>query len=51
MVEQAAADLSPLDIDTPAGRIAIQSFVWPDQTERMQRLRVALEVAAEHRLQ
>ena len=50
VVEQAAADLSPLDIDTPAGRIAIQSFVWPDQTERMQRLRDALAVAAEHPL-
>jgi len=50
VVEQAAADIMPLDVDTDAGRLAIQSFVWPDQMERMERLRSALAIADEHPL-
>jgi hypothetical protein len=35
-----------LDPTTPAGRLALTSYVWPDQLDRLERLRGALEVAA-----
>jgi len=47
---QSACDISPIDPTTVEGRLRIQSFVWPDQLERMVRLRAALAVAAEHPL-
>lgn len=50
IADQAAADLSPIDVAPPGGRLAIQSFVWPDQLERIERLRAALTVADEHPL-
>lgn len=39
-------DPNPIDVTTPAGRIHLESFVWPDQAERIARLRSAIEVAA-----
>lgn len=39
-------DPDPIDITTAAGRVRLESFVWPDQVERMARLRAAIEVAA-----
>lgn len=51
VVEQAASDAFPIDTKTPDGALAIQSFVWPDQTERMARLRAALVVAGQHPLE
>lgn len=51
VVEQAASDAFPIDIATPDGALAIQSFVWPDQTERLARLRAALVVAEQHPLE
>jgi len=47
---QAACDLTPLDVSTPGGRLRAQSFVWPDQHDRLVRLRCALAVAEEHPL-
>lgn len=51
IVDQAACDVSPIDPTTDDGRLRIQSFVWPDQLERIGRLRAALQVAAAHPLQ
>jgi hypothetical protein len=39
-------DLAPLDAAAPAARLRLLSYVWPDQTARVERLRAALEVAA-----
>ncbi len=50
VVEQAASDPFPIDTSTSEGALAIQSYVWPDQTERMARLRAALVVAEQHPL-
>jgi hypothetical protein len=47
VAERRGCDRSPVDPSTEEGRLTLQSFVWPDQTERLQRLRAALEVAAE----
>lgn len=40
-----ASDIYPIDSSTASGRLTMLSFVWPDQGERIARLRAALEVA------
>lgn len=37
-------DRSPVDVTTEHGARVLQSFVWPDQTERLERLRRAIEI-------
>jgi hypothetical protein len=39
-------DASPIDPTTPEGRLTLLTYVWPDQLERIARMRGALEVAA-----
>lgn len=38
-------DLSPIDLRDPAQRLRLESFFWPDQVERLARLRAACECA------
>ena len=38
-------DRSPIDLGDPAQRLRLESFVWPDQPERLAALRAAIEVA------
>jgi hypothetical protein len=40
-------DLNPVDVTTEHGARLLQSFVWPDQTERLERLRHAIETVRE----
>ncbi len=40
-------DASPIDPTTEEGQLTLLTFVWPDQAERIARMRAALEVAAE----
>jgi len=42
-----ASDISPIDVSTTEGRVTMLSFVWPDQVDRIERLRQALKVAGE----
>lgn len=37
-------DLSPVDVTTEEGARLLQSFVWADQAERLERLRQAIEI-------
>jgi hypothetical protein len=37
-------DLNPVDVTSEHGALILQSFVWPDQTERLDRLRRAIEI-------
>lgn len=37
-------DRHPVDVTTEEGSLLLQSFVWADQTERLERLRRAIEV-------
>lgn len=37
-------DLNPVDVTTDDGSLLLQSFVWADQTERLARLRAAIDV-------
>jgi hypothetical protein len=45
VVERAACDPNPIDVSTPAGRLQLASFVWPDQIGRLRRLAGAMRLA------
>lgn len=45
VVERRGCDLEPIDPNNEEGRLALLSYVWPDQLERIERLRAALRVA------
>lgn len=47
VAERAGSDPAPVDPTSPAGRVALVSYVWPDQAERLARLRGAIELAAQ----
>jgi hypothetical protein len=38
-------DAAPIDPTTPEGRLTLLTYIWPDQRERITRVRGALEVA------
>ena len=44
--ERRACDANPIDVGSERAVRRLQSFVWPDQPDRLQRLRGALQVAA-----
>lgn len=46
VVERRGCDPRPLDATTPTGRTTLTSSCWPDQPERWERLRGALDLAA-----
>src|SRR5262249_53125114 len=45
VIERTGGDLAPVDPLTDQGRLTLTSYVWPDQTGRLRRLRGAFEVA------
>lgn len=45
VTERTGCDVAPVNPTTEEGRITLLSYVWPDQAERLQRLRGALAVA------
>ena len=45
VTDRAGCDPAPVDVMTAAGALWLQSFVWPDQTARFDRLNGAIEVA------
>ena len=45
VVEAAGCDLSPVDVGTTEGRLALTAYVWPDQRHRLERLRGAIQLA------
>jgi hypothetical protein len=48
VVERAGCDLSPLDPGVEADCLALQSYVWPDEAQRLSDLRAALSIAREY---
>ena len=46
VAERRGCDTDPVDPATEEGRLTLLSYCWPDQTERLARLRAALEIAA-----
>ena len=47
VVDRTGGDRTPIDPTTPQGRLTLAAYVWPDQADRMERLRGALAVAAQ----
>ena len=47
VAERTGGDRAPIDPVTPEGRLTLTAYVWPDQADRMARLRGALAVAAQ----
>ena len=47
IAERRGCDANPVDASTPEGRLTLLSYVWPDQPERIARMRAALAVAEE----
>ena len=45
VIERVGCDLEPVDVSTTDGRLHLTSFVWPDQSERFERLRAAFALA------
>lgn len=39
-------DPHPIDVTTQSGRVRLESFLWPDQNERVERLRNAISIAS-----
>ena len=46
VIARRGCDASPLDPGAPADRLTLLSYVWPDQQDRLELLRSALEFAA-----
>ena len=46
VVQRAGCDLLPIDPTSAEGRLALTSYVWADQLDRLRRLRAALELAS-----
>jgi hypothetical protein len=45
VVERTGGDIAPIDPLTAEGRLILTAYVWPDQSERLERLRGALAIA------
>ena len=45
VAERLACDRRPLDLCDPAVRLRLMAYVWPDQTERLSRLRAGIDLA------
>jgi hypothetical protein len=48
VVARRGSDVAPLDPGSASDRERLISYVWPDQTERLARIRGALDLAARH---
>jgi len=44
VVRRRGIDLEPVDVTTAEGARLLEAFVWPDQAERRERLRLAIDV-------
>jgi hypothetical protein len=45
VASQAACDVAPIDLHAPGAAERLASYVWPDQRERLDRLRAAITLA------
>ncbi len=46
VISRSGCDIAPLDINSPADRLRLRSYIWPDQPERMTRLDAAIGIAS-----
>lgn len=45
VASQQASDIAPIDLGAEGAALRLLSYVWPDQSERLQRLRAAIALA------
>lgn len=45
VASQAACDVAPIDLNADGAALRLMSYVWPDQHERLERLRAAIALA------
>jgi hypothetical protein len=45
IIERTGGDLAPIDPASASGRLTLTAYVWPDQADRLARLRGALDIA------
>lgn len=48
ITDRAGCDLNPLDPNSPEDCLRLLSYIWADQTDRVERTRAALQIAREH---
>jgi len=48
VADRRGCDIAPIDAASTDGRLSLLSFVWADQEDRIERLRLALDIAAAH---
>jgi hypothetical protein len=46
--ERGGCDQAPIDPTSEEGRLALQSYIWPDEPERLARVTLATSIAAQH---
>jgi hypothetical protein len=51
VVWRAGLDLSPIDIADPSQAAWLEALVWPEQTDRLERLRAAVKIATDDKPQ
>ena len=49
VVWRAGLDLNPVDLSVPGGVGWLEALIWPEQTDRLARLRASIKIAAEQR--
>ena len=47
--QRRGCDLAPIDATSPDGQLTLLSYIWPDEPERVARMRAALVVAGRYR--
>ncbi|HET7122310.1 MAG TPA: DUF2332 domain-containing protein [Solirubrobacterales bacterium] len=47
VAERRGCDRSPIDPTSPDGRLTLLAYLWPDQANRLERVRAAIDLAAE----
>ncbi|WP_416795766.1 DUF2332 domain-containing protein [Ciceribacter azotifigens] len=50
VLDRAGCDLNPLDPSAAADRLRLESYIWADQKDRLERIRNALEIARSNSL-
>ena len=45
VLERAACDIAPVDLEDSAARLRLSAYVWPDQAARLARLEAAIAIA------
>ena len=49
LVERCGCDLAPIDVSTQEGALTLLSYIWPDEPDRLARIREAIAIARAHR--